>query len=182
MINVAEESVAWTNVAYINSGIATQLRLVYVHHAPGFDDTSRSCVDLIYMVQRTTDGHLDDVHGVRDAWGADMVALLTSRRVSGCGGIAFVGPANAAYMFSVTLQRYSVNGVFAHEVGHNFGCQHDRLNASPGYPYQYGWQDPQRRFRTIMGKERRAVRRRYRRRRIQLSLMRCLSCSFTSRR
>jgi hypothetical protein len=39
---------------------------------------------------------------------------------------------------------------FAHEVGHNYGCEHDRLNANPGKPFQYGWQDPEAQFRTIM--------------------------------
>mmetsp|Transcript_25700 Transcript_25700/g.44898 ORF Transcript_25700/g.44898 Transcript_25700/m.44898 type:complete len:1663 (+) Transcript_25700:1-4989(+) len=53
-------------------------------------------------------------------------------------------------MFSVTLSAYAVNAVFAHEVGHNFGCQHDRLNSGAGRPYEYGWQDPEADFRTIM--------------------------------
>lgn len=38
----------------------------------------------------------------------------------------------------------------SHSQGHNYGCEHDRLNASPGKPYQYGWQDPEAEFRTIM--------------------------------
>ena len=44
-----------------------------------------------------------------------MVALLTSGAVSGCGGVAYVGPSNS-YMYSVTLQKYGA-AVFAHEVG-----------------------------------------------------------------
>lgn len=48
---------------------------------------------------------MDEVHDKRSEWGADFVALLTSSKVSGCGGIAFLGPSKSV-MFSVTLQSY----------------------------------------------------------------------------
>ena len=60
-------------------------------------------------------GIIDEIQGKRNEWGADIVALLTSDAVSGCGGVAYVGPSNS-YMYSVTLQRYGA-AVFAHEVG-----------------------------------------------------------------
>ena len=65
-------------------------------------------------------GIIDEIQGKRNEWGADIVALLTSGAVSGCGGIAYVGPSNS-YMYSVTLQRYGA-AVFAHEVGKLYFC------------------------------------------------------------
>mmetsp|Transcript_31508 Transcript_31508/g.60095 ORF Transcript_31508/g.60095 Transcript_31508/m.60095 type:complete len:1368 (-) Transcript_31508:3769-7872(-) len=148
IINVAETSVVWTNTAYINSGIQTQLRLVHTYMTD-FDDRGQTCRDMVYKWRDNNDNAMDEVHPKRTEYGADLAALLTTKAVSGCGGIAFVGPSNS-YMFSVTLQRYSINAVFAHEVGHNFGCQHDRQNANSNEPYAYGWQDPAKGFRTIM--------------------------------
>ena len=65
-------------------------------------------------------GIIDEIQGKRNEWGADIVALLTSDAVSGCGGVAYVGPSNS-YMYSVTLQRYGA-AVFAHEVGKLYFC------------------------------------------------------------
>ena len=108
IINVAEQAVARTNEAYINSNIDTQLRLVYVHYTP-YDDRSDSCGSVLGAVRKNGDGLMDEVHGLRNTWGADFVALLTSTSAGTCGGIAYVGPYNA-YMFSVTKWRYAVGG------------------------------------------------------------------------
>lgn len=56
---------------------------------------------------------------------------------------------NCLYSCQALFLSFSHTSV-RHEVGHNFGCEHDRLNASPGKPFQYGWQDPEADFRTIM--------------------------------
>lgn len=154
-INKAEEAVAATNQAYLNSNLNLQLRLVYVQYVEDVDETTCDCVCMIYALKNAGDGIADGVHAKRNEWGADMVALLTSSRMSGCGGIAFVGHASPYYsyahvMFSVTIAAYATGGVFAHEVGHNFGCQHDRANAPTSSPYEYGWQDPLGRFRTTL--------------------------------
>ena len=188
ILNLADEAVQWTNVAYTNSQIEFQLRLVHVHYTPDVEDFLYDCGGILGKFRGLSDGVMDEVHGVRDTWGADVVALLTSSRVSGCGGIACVGPSNS-FMFSVTLAPYAVGGTFAHEVrkeremknnkpllqlrkscfqsnmvflpicmlclslyqvGHNFGCRHDRLNAPTSSPYAYGWHDPDGDFRTVM--------------------------------
>ena len=107
MINKAEEAVAQTNQAYINSGINTQLRLVYVHYAD-YDDRSDSCGSVLRAVTYT-DGLMDEVHELRDTWGADFVALLTSTAAGTCGGVAWLGP-YSTHMFSVTKWPYAAGG------------------------------------------------------------------------
>ena len=114
IIHTAEEAVAKTNEAYINSNIDTQLRLVYVHYTP-YDDRFDSCGSVLSAVRKNGDGVMDEVHGMRNTWGADFVALLTSTAAGSCGGIAYVGPYNS-YQFSVTKARYAVGGTFAHEL------------------------------------------------------------------
>lgn len=114
IIHTAEEAVAKTNEAYINSNIYTQLRLVYVHYTP-YDDRSDTCLSVLRSVTGNGDGIMDEVHEMRNTWGADFVALLTSTSAGSCGGIAYVGPYNS-YQFSVTKARYAVGGTFAHEL------------------------------------------------------------------
>ena len=108
MINKAEEAVAQTNQAYINSGINTQLRLVYVHYAD-YDDRSDSCGSVLRAVTYTNDGLMDEVHELRTTWGADFVALLTSTAAGTCGGVAWLGP-YSTHMFSVTKWPYAAGG------------------------------------------------------------------------
>lgn len=135
-----------------NSGINFQLRLVYTHHTPTYRDTGKTCGQVISALQDRYDDNMDDVHDIRNLWGADAVALLTGPRVSGCGGVAYVGHYSpysfSNWMFSVTLAPYATGGTFGHEVGHNMGCLHDRLESgNPDFEYEYGWHDPQGRFR-----------------------------------
>ena len=72
-------------------------------------------------------------------------------------GIAYlmsdVSPSFAYSAFSVTKRSYATGYyTFGHELGHNLGSHHDRANASssPAFPYSYGYQAPDRAFRTIM--------------------------------
>ena len=113
IIHTAEEAVANTNEAYINSGIETQLRLVYVHYTSGINDSSHTCGSIIGAFQRNGDGLMDEVHDKRNEWGADFLALLPSSAVSGCGGVAYLGPYQA-YMYSVTLAPYARGGTFGY--------------------------------------------------------------------
>ena len=134
MASRAEEMVTWTNNVYRNSKIATQLRLVHVHFTPDVDDRTYSCGSILekFTFGRPADGHwdywdldptgiMDDALVAKNTWGADMAALLTSSRVGGCGGIAYLGGDEGdscwycKYLsFSVTLQNYGPT-VFAHE-------------------------------------------------------------------
>lgn len=108
IIHTAEEAVARTNEAYINSNINTQLRLVYVHYTD-YDDRSDTCSSVLGSFRQNGDGKMDEVHEMRNTWGADFAALLTSTRAGTCGGVAYLGPWNSL-MFSVSKQRYAVGG------------------------------------------------------------------------
>jgi hypothetical protein len=143
-----------SNTAYANSLIDTQLRLV--HKAVADYDELGTYSDHLDRLTEPDDGYMDEVHALRDLYRADMVSLLVAD--SGYCGIAWlirnmVSPDAEAYAFSVVKYTCATgNYTFAHELGHNQGCHHDRANASgPGlYDYSYGYQDPDELFRTVM--------------------------------
>ena len=109
--------IAETNQAYAESGV--QHRLVLVERSQvQYTETGDSFLD-IDRLAKPSDGHMDGVHALRDRTGADLVHLLFVKK-GNVGAIAKRGGA-----FGLTCQ--SCGGeVFAHEVGHNMGLQHDR--------------------------------------------------------
>jgi hypothetical protein len=106
-------------------------------------DMSKSLSD----ITNTTDGKMDEVHALRNQYGADQVALVTAD--SNYCGIAYVmtslGSWFAPYAFAVVHDdsKYNClgNHTLAHELGHNQGNMHDPDNSSYAgvYPYSYGY-------------------------------------------
>jgi hypothetical protein len=146
-------SITASNTSYGNSQINTRLRLV--HSAEVSYDESSGMSLALSRLRQPADGYLDQIHDLRDQHGADMVALLVDSG-SYCG-IAYVMQTLSADFatkaFSVTKRTCAAgNLTFAHELGHNMGCAHDRENAGvPGlFSYSYGYQDPNNEFRTVM--------------------------------
>lgn len=95
----------------------------------------------------------------REEYDADLVNLLVADGGRFCG-LAWLMTEATESIFGDS-GAYSVVDVdcvssytFIHELGHNMGLEHDRNNndesVNPRYPYAYGYQDPEGRFRTIM--------------------------------
>lgn len=137
-----------TNDAYKDSGVLTELNLVHSYRDETYVETgfSSSLSDL----RGTSDGKMDDVHDKRETYKADIVAMIIAD--SQYCGIANVGP-NKSLMFSVTAYNCATGYYsFGHEIGHNQGCLHDRgtQNKCDQNGYQYGWRNPEGRFRTVL--------------------------------
>jgi hypothetical protein len=153
--------IAETNQAYLNSGAVQKVRLVgtvevaYPESGDIGDDLTR--------LRLTADGNMDEVHALRNTFGADLVHLIVNG--GGCG-IAYVmddvSSSFASFAFGVTRRScVSPNLSFAHELGHNMGLQHDRyvtLSNSP-YAYSHGYVNlaafvsgapSEKRWRTVM--------------------------------
>lgn len=144
-----ESHVAYTNAAYERSGVHHRIRLV---HAGEIDYVeSGSILTDLDRLRAPGDGFLDDVHDMRDAWGADLVSLISTSAGAGVAYRMFVlDESFAADAFSV-LNAASGGLVFAHETGHNMGCAHN--NGDPGptiFCYSYGYRLPDDEFDTIM--------------------------------
>lgn len=107
--------IAETNAAYRASGVRPRVALAGRSEV-SYTESGSVSLDHDRLAD-TSDGHMDRVHAMRRRTGADLVHLLVTK-----GGIASLGGD-----FSVGEPYTSV---FAHELGHNMGLQHDRYVAA----------------------------------------------------
>ncbi|MCY4602491.1 MAG: M12 family metallo-peptidase [Acidobacteria bacterium] len=152
-----DHTIADINVAYADSGVFQRIRLVqtvevdYVSEGYTSDDINR--------LEDPDDGFMDNVHTLRDQFGADLVHLLVPvsdavgrRGKFDVGGRALLGPgADAAFSMCTMIQPDATNWLewqarcTAHELGHNMGLRHDRwdnrnADLTTSYrPYSYGY-------------------------------------------
>lgn len=152
--NLIDLAIAETNTGYGNSGVSQRLRLVHTAEVD-YSESSFNWSTTLTRLRQTSDGYMDDVHTLRDAYGADEVVLIVNNSAS-CGigyVMQTVTTAFAPYAFAVVARNCATGYYsFAHELGHNMGCAHDRANAgvAGAYNYSYGYQAPDEAFRTIM--------------------------------
>jgi hypothetical protein len=150
----AHLAVAETNAGWAASGIGAQLNLVGVEQVDLGPGESASGGFLVAATQHA------GLKALRDQLGADVVSVWIQGPAANGGfiGLAWIlqgqgaGFANNAY--SVVEQNFAPGPGygFAHELGHNLGCAHDRNNTSStgAFPFSHGHQDPQGGFHTMM--------------------------------
>ena len=110
------------NAAYARSGVMQRVRLVRLQEV-AYTESEDSGTDLDRLTFRN-DGFMDEVHGIRDEYGADLVHLISDAK-DVCG-IAWRGPSES-HGFGLTGYNCEIGGyTFAHELGHNMGLSHDR--------------------------------------------------------
>ncbi len=147
----AQLAVDVANLTYDNSLIASHLRLVHVVETPYDELAAWNYSDHVNFLYDPNDGHMDELLPLRDLVGADFLSVLVDGRntlgeVPTCGiapvmSADYIQPSFEAYAISVvSVQCASSVWSFAHEVGHNRGCAHNRENTQvPGaYDYSYG--------------------------------------------
>ena len=131
---VVDLMVAETNHAYAASGVRHRVRLVERSEV-AYEEAGDSHVDLSRLVS-PSDGYMDEVHGLRDRVGADLVHLIVGR--ANVGGTAHLSGA-----FGLTFM-HAGGLTFAHELGHNMALLHDRyrvhhhergVGSHPAYGY-----------------------------------------------
>jgi hypothetical protein len=149
------------NSANDNSQVPFDFNLVAVLEV-AYTESGSISRDLERLVS-LGDDYLDEVHVARDASKADLVGLYVAEGNEGtCGKAFMMNPAVATFedrAFGVSAldypDPYNCNPLtLAHEFGHNMGNAHDRANSNssepPHLPYAYGYNAPDRAFRTIM--------------------------------
>ncbi|MDQ3001517.1 MAG: zinc-dependent metalloprotease [Fibrobacterota bacterium] len=153
-----DKAVAEANNAFLNSRIETRLNLVRAQQIT-YSESGNMQTDL-GRLQKKTDGHMDDVHALRDTYKADLVSLVVENTGAGIAGIGYVmtsvGSGFKAWAFTAVGRVYmGSSNTLAHEIGHNLGCAHDRQNSGSqaAYPYSYGYRftgTDGRQYRDIM--------------------------------
>lgn len=155
MNSFANNLVGEANAIFNSSGVAATLRLVRTV-AVSWDDTftysGGHYETALAALKSTSDGQLDELHALRDTYGADLVSLIIKPPISGgrsVVGIAYLMQSNpvsfANSAFSVVHNDFAggPSYSYAHEVGHNLGLVHDDDNrgTSVGYhSYAKGYQ------------------------------------------
>lgn len=143
------DSVHWaiadSNNTYASSGITLQARLVGLAPATGYIEDPSAMANDLYRLRDPADGFIDEVHAMRDATGADLVALVRASGGGACGIAWLIGgsASDEAWAFSVTSIGCFGGKTFTHELGHSMGCCHapgDGGGCTSGgvFPYSVG--------------------------------------------
>ena len=129
--------IAETNSAYQTSDVHHRLTLV-AREEVAYAETGDSGVDITRLID-PDDGHMDEVHSLRDRVGADLLSLVV--------GDSDFARGQRPGVFSLVSSE-SGGSTLAHELGHNMGLRHDRYaqyTISAGKPLQdpaYGYVNP----------------------------------------
>ncbi len=141
-----------TNKGFSQSDVASRYMLVHTEEV-AYAETGDE-VTLLSRLRGTADGFLDEIHALRDAYGADLVSCIYD---SG----SYCGVGYLMTTLSTTFESSAFNVVrdscatgyysFGHECGHNSGSAHDTANAgSAVFSYSYGWRTSDSAYRTVM--------------------------------
>jgi hypothetical protein len=140
-----ESAINSNNLAHVNSETGVVLELITTMMVDYTEPSSQSTA--LYNLTDAV-GVLQEVHNIRNEVGGDFVALILN---SG-SGIAWVN-SSATSAYSTTNKDYISGHTFAHELGHNWGCYHNRENSNTQVSYAHGYWDVNGEsydFRTIL--------------------------------
>ncbi len=143
--NTISMMLATSNIVLSNSNTNVQLELV---HSEQVAYTELNNSNDLYNLRDDGDGIMDNVHTLRDTYCADLVMLLEN--ISFTGGLGYTLNTTSpfglpTYAFSLVRVQQANGATFTpiHEIGHNMGCHHHKLQSvSPGpglYSYSAGW-------------------------------------------
>lgn len=151
------------NSALANANVPASLHVVNTYQTQATGVPGENVNTLLGMISNANNTVLGtDAAAQRRTYSADLVALLASvpaQNASGSSSLPIPAPSamTSAAAFSVT-SILSVTGWenLGHEIGHNFGMQHDRLTFSrqggtpPEGTSNYGWVTPNGQHHTLM--------------------------------
>ncbi|WEH36524.1 zinc-dependent metalloprotease family protein [Streptomyces sp. AM 4-1-1] len=122
-------AVALANEAFAVSGTKARLRLVHVTPVKVTAAQDGVTQELIKAVAATNDKVADELHPLRDKYGADLVSVIAGGNAA--GGLAYTPTAPSVntsnYGFSVVARSALSHFSLVHEIGHNLGASHDRV-------------------------------------------------------
>jgi peptidyl-Asp metalloendopeptidase len=148
MQGLIELAIAETNTGYTNSAIDATMTLVHTYQV-SYSENNFS-TDLSYF-RTNNDGVMDEVHGKRDQYGADIAVLITNVN-DYCGLASAIGATSSTAFAAVYHGCATGYYSFGHEVGHLQAARHNPENDPTNTPYAFGhgYQYGSGGWRTIM--------------------------------
>ena len=142
---LAQLSVDQMNQTFINSQVNAEVELVHVQ-LTNYTETNimptSSATHDNDLTRFTTngDGHMDEVHNLRNEYSADICVLICDiPQTLGYAGIARSIKSSPQNSFCLVDYWYSfLNITFAHEIGHLIGCRRNESSDPSNVPYPYG--------------------------------------------
>ena len=140
--NTIGSLMSMAQLALDNSNSLITIDLV---HSAQVDYSELNSEDDLNNLTGMDDGYMDNIHALRNTYEADMVVLLeVTEDVGGIGWLLTDVAGEQELAFSLTrVQQASGSYTTIHEMGHNMGCHHHKLqNSQPGpglFPYSAGW-------------------------------------------
>lgn len=156
MSELAQFAVDQLNYSLIASNTGQEAELVYVGEVQ-YTESSSMKEDLRRFRDKN-DNIMDNVHSVRDEYGADVCILLLyngNHQEKFCGKAAAARSSRDQAFAVVDYRCVTTAKSFAHEIGHLYGADHANLDPHDldlhnDYPYAHGYKDPGGSWRTIM--------------------------------
>ncbi len=140
--NTIAQLMAKARLALSNSKTLMTLQLV---HSQQVQYTEQNSVNDLYNLAYTNDAYMTDIYSMRMNHCADLVVLLENISYTGGQGFLLTSVAGRPDNgFSLTrVQQASWTYTTIHEIGHNMGAHHHKLqNTQPGpgiFTYSAGW-------------------------------------------
>jgi peptidyl-Asp metalloendopeptidase len=123
-LNWVQRAIDTTNLTYLNSGVAIELRLSSSSpHLVDYEERGTP-TDLRRLIM-TNDLDLNGVHGVRSSDKADVVILIVAKADGFCGRAATTMASKEEAFAMVSAHCPIETLAFAHEIGHLQGASHD---------------------------------------------------------
>lgn len=142
LIYACEQS---ANETLSNSSVNAELYVVHSVQV-SYTESGNTGTD-VNRLQGTNDGFMDNIHSLRDLYGADVVVLLISYANNALGQAAGI-QVDVSGAFCVVEDNAAVsNYTFAHEIGHLIGGRH---NNDPAGTYEHGYVYAPAYWRTVM--------------------------------
>lgn len=168
---VMAQSVNLSQTALNSSGIGVNLRLVHTYNTnyneelDGVDSEDRlsrftqNSARPNFSPEEGYDGFMEEIHDLRNQFGADVVSLFV--RIEDTGGLGWIlngsgGSPDLAFNLN-RVQQVADTFTLVHEIGHNMGSNHSRTqfdseaDASGGlFQYSVGYQNISSSYHTVM--------------------------------
>lgn len=138
ILALIDAAVAEANLAFENSAVRAELRLV--HRAEvNYRETGSISEDLDHLEDPDEDSPLMRVHELRGEHRADLVCMITETTGGPYGLANQMHELETEFgekAFSIVQRQFAISyQALAHEIGHNMGCQHDRATSASGGIY-----------------------------------------------